>query len=136
MEAARSERAAAGRGKVEAGCHLALGHPEFGAACADGQAGMGLRFDVRVQPEEDVDRRPPTGPQTRPPGELRQPGDLVSGLDGQPAQGVPVGCRSDCCLEVGVGLVALNEVAALARVAAYADGSDDNRCGRDRDWPN
>ena len=87
VDAARPDRAVGVRGDPfdEPG-RLGLGHPELRRAIADGEPGDRLGRHVRVEPHEDVERRPIAASEPGPP---RHPGDdlrLVGRFEGDPEE--------------------------------------------------
>ncbi len=87
MDAARPDRTAAiVREPLDQAGRLGLGQPELGGAVADVEARDRLGRHVRVEPDEDVERRPPAPPEAGPAG---HPGDrlgFVRGLERDPRQ--------------------------------------------------
>ena len=111
---------------------LGLGHAELRAPAPDGEAGVRLRRDVRVQAEEDVEPRPAAGAEPGAPGDRQQRGGLLGALDGHPAERVAVRSRPDRGPEVGVGLADALERDPIVpdagpRAAAHSPRRDDVR---------
>ena len=94
VDAARAERPVLGQAR-DGARQLGLGHPELRAAVADGQPRVRLRGHVRVEPEQDVERRPPVPAEPGARGERRERVELLGALDRDPARRVAGGRGPD-----------------------------------------
>ena len=83
---------------------LRLGHAELGRPGPDGEAGDRLGRHVRVEPDEDVERRPAAVPETGARGPWRRTSASSADSSATHASGVPRCGRAHGAPQVGVGL--------------------------------
>ena len=119
VDPARSQRATAVAAEpLDERGRLGLGQPELRRALTDGQLGDGVGHHVRIEPDEDVERRSRTDPQ---PGAARQAGQdlgLVGRFEGDPQErAVAAGRGADRLAQVGIGLADTLERDPLVRDA-------------------
>ena len=117
VDAARHERTVRAAAGLDGRPDLGLGHAELGGTRADGQAGMRLGGDVRVQPVQDVEAEP--GLPGAPDGERERLG-FLGRLDRHPPEWLVVRGGPRHVAQVGRRLADALERDSLVRHARAA----------------